>query len=127
MTESHSKQHGGIPKAPFVERVEDFVTSPTDVDKVLQQFQEAIAKYRFMQDSMLRTANQLGEKIPDIKKTLLSVQFLQTRTAQDDPLLTDFELNDTLYAKASIPYTETVNIWLGVSRTKVIANNRQTP
>lgn len=29
---------------------------------------------------------------------------------------TTFELNDTLYARANIPPTEEVYIWLGVSR-----------
>lgn len=106
--------HGGIPTAPFVETVEDFVTTLEDVDRVLQQFQEAIAKYKFMQDSLLKTAANLGEKIPDITKTLQTVQFLDSRTEEDEPFMTSFELNDTLYAKASVPKTESVYIWLGV-------------
>lgn len=32
----------------------------------------------------------------------------------DEPIQTTFELNDTLYAKADIPATEEVYIWLGV-------------
>lgn len=107
--------HGGIPTAPFVETVEDFVTTLEDVDRVLQQFQEAIAKYKFMQDSLQKTAANLGEKIPDITKTLQTVQFLGSRAAEDEPFVTNFELNDTLYAKASVPHTEAVYIWLGVS------------
>lgn len=37
-------------------------------------------------------------------------------TLQDetDPIETTFELNDTLYARANIPPTEEVHIWLGV-------------
>lgn len=31
-----------------------------------------------------------------------------------DPLETTFELNDTLYAKAEVPPTEEVYLWLGV-------------
>lgn len=31
-----------------------------------------------------------------------------------DPIETTFELNDTLYARANIPPTEEVYIWLGV-------------
>lgn len=107
--------HGGIPTAPFVETVEDFVTTLEDVDRVLQQFQEAIAKYKFMQESLQKTAANLSEKIPDITKTLQTVQFLATRTDEDEPFITNFELNDTLYAKASVPKTESVYIWLGVS------------
>lgn len=109
-----TSSHGGIPTAPFVETVEDFVTTLEDVDRVLQQFQEAIAKYKFMQDSLQKTAANLGEKIPDITKTLQTVQFLASRTEEDEPFVTNFELNDTLYAKASVPHTESVYIWLGV-------------
>jgi hypothetical protein len=32
-----------------------------------------------------------------------------------DPIEATFELNDTLYAKAHIPPTEEVYLWLGVS------------
>lgn len=106
--------HGGIPRAPFVANVQDFVTSLEDVDRVIQQFQEAIAKYKFMQESLQKTAANLLEKIPDIRKTLQTVIFLASRNEDDSEVVVDFELNDTLYAKAAVGRTETVNIWLGV-------------
>ena len=34
--------------------------------------------------------------------------------AESDPVETTFELNDTLYCKASIPPTEEIYLWLGV-------------
>ena len=34
--------------------------------------------------------------------------------AESDPIETTFELNDTLYAKAEVPPTEEVYLWLGV-------------
>lgn len=34
---------------------------------------------------------------------------------ESDPIETTFELNDTLFAKAEVPPTEEVYIWLGVS------------
>ena len=33
---------------------------------------------------------------------------------ESDPIETTFELNETLYAKASIPPTNEVYLWLGV-------------
>jgi hypothetical protein len=33
---------------------------------------------------------------------------------ETDPVETTFELNETLYAKANIPPTDEVHIWLGV-------------
>lgn len=39
-----------------------------------------------------------------------------TAQAESDPVETTFELNDTLYCKASIPPTEEIYLWLGVCR-----------
>lgn len=64
---------------------------------------------------MQRKSAGLQDKIPDIQKTLDSVRFLKTRTDETEPLETTFELNDTLYAKAEVPPTEEVYIWLGAN------------
>merc|ERR1711977_802523 len=70
----------GIPYAPFVDKVEDYVTSRAD-----------------------------------IQKTLDMVQFLKTRKPGSEPIEATFELNDTLYAKAHVPPTEEVYLWLGAN------------
>lgn len=57
----------------------------------------------------------LRSKIPDIASTLTTVQFLASRSASSSPLESHFELNDTLFAKASIPYTDEVYLWLGAN------------
>ncbi|KUI72055.1 hypothetical protein VM1G_07693 [Cytospora mali] len=130
----------GIPYAPFVDKVEDYVTSRADVEPTLRNFQEMIAKYQWMESNMQRKSAGLQDKIPDIQKTLDSVRFLKTRTVtiparlqlrfgivreenqrltgyqdETDPIETTFELNDTLYAKAEVPPTEEVYIWLGAN------------
>ncbi|CAK7201886.1 peptide chain release factor 1 [Sporothrix eucalyptigena] len=130
----------GIPQAPFVDKVEDYVTSREDVEPTLRRFQEMISKYQFMESNLQRRVSGLDEKLPDIQKTLDTVRFLQTRRpggaakastdededelASDDDedeseegeaLETTFELNDTLYAKASIPPTDEVYLWLGAN------------
>ncbi|KAL4942454.1 hypothetical protein BDV06DRAFT_192026 [Aspergillus oleicola] len=109
----------GIPVAPFVDNVSDYVTSRADVEPTLRSFQEMISKYQFMEVNTSRRATGLREKIPDIKKTLEMVRFLNTRQSNPDakPLETNFELNDTLYAKATIDPkdTEEVYLWLGAN------------
>ena len=136
----------GIPQAPFVDKVEDYVTSRADVEPTLRRFQEMISKYQFMEQNLQRRVAGLDEKLPDIQKTLDTVRFLQTRRpggggaskaikeneddedglgSDDDDddddedgdgeaIETTFELNDTLYAKALIPPTDEVHLWLGV-------------
>ncbi|CZR57469.1 related to prefoldin subunit 3 [Phialocephala subalpina] len=103
----------GIPYAPFVDKVEDYVTSRADVEKTLKKFQEMISKYQFMEQSQQRRAAGIQGRIPDIQKTLDTVKFLKTRKPGSDPIEATFELNETLYAKAEIPPTDEVYLWLG--------------
>lgn len=105
----------GIPFAPFVDKVEDYVSSRADVEPVLKNFQEMISKYQFMQVNTERRTVGLKDKIPDIQKTLETVQFLKTRSPDSEPLETTFELNETLFAKALVPSTEEVYLWLGAN------------
>ncbi|KAH9476547.1 Prefoldin subunit 3 [Psilocybe cubensis] len=96
-----------------------------------------LSKYRFMDSSLTQRRASLEQKIPDIRKTLDMVEYLQERRegkskAKDDeddlddlddeeegdaakPLTTTFELNDTLYAEAELEDTDTVYLWLGAN------------
>ncbi|EMD00090.1 hypothetical protein BAUCODRAFT_365109 [Baudoinia panamericana UAMH 10762] len=108
----------GIPQAPFVDKVEDYVSSRQDVERCLKNFQEMISKYQFMQANTERRAIGLKDKIPDIQKTLDTVLFLKSRGSDDDdvePFESFFELNDTLYAKAEVAKTDEVYLWLGAN------------
>jgi prefoldin subunit 5 len=68
-----------------------------------------------MQANTQRRAAGIRDKIPDIQKTLETVRFLKSRQADAEPLETTFELNDTLFAKAEIPPTDEVYLWLGAN------------
>ncbi|KAM0798737.1 Prefoldin subunit-domain-containing protein [Usnea florida] len=105
----------GIPYAPFVDKVEDYVSSRAQVDGTMKSFQEMISKYQFMEANTQRRKAGLDEKIPDILKTLDIVRFLKTRKPDSDAIEATFELNDTLYTKALVPPTEEVYLWLGAN------------
>ncbi|KZO97581.1 Prefoldin, subunit 3 [Calocera viscosa TUFC12733] len=134
----------GIPKAPFVSNVDDYLDgTDSSVESTLNKFQEMIAKYRYMELNVQNRRKGLDEKIPDIAKTLAMVEFLKDRrdrklgkkakkddddddldddlededdeAADDAPLKTTFELNDTLYAEAEIEESELVYLWLGAN------------
>jgi len=68
-----------------------------------------------MQANTQRRAAGLKDKIPDIQKTLETVRFLKTRGEDAEPIETTFELNDTLFAKAEVPPTDEVYLWLGAN------------
>ncbi|KAG9034024.1 hypothetical protein FRB95_013895 [Tulasnella sp. JGI-2019a] len=128
----------GIPRAPFIENVEEHVGGPdAEVETALKQFQEAIAKYRYMEMNLTQRKKGLLEKIPDIQKTLDMVEFLKKRRegkqkakdssddddegdVNDDEMeekkaqTVTFELNDTLFAEAEIDHSsDVVYLWLG--------------
>ncbi|KAK0534779.1 hypothetical protein OC834_001759 [Tilletia horrida] len=106
----------GIPKAPFVIDVEQHVGgADKPVEPALRKFQEATAKYKFMEASTAQRRKALEDKIPDIRKTLQMVEHLKTLKEAEEDMETMFELNDTLYAKAKIPPVDTVNLWLGAN------------
>ncbi|KAK5172981.1 peptide chain release factor 1 [Saxophila tyrrhenica] len=105
----------GIPQAPFVENVSEWVSTRADVEGVLKNFQEMISKYQFMQVNTERRLSGLKDKVPDIQKTLDTVKFLERRKPDAEPLEATFELNDTLYAKANIEETSEVYLWLGAN------------
>ncbi|GAB0134643.1 hypothetical protein EsDP_00003005 [Epichloe bromicola] len=105
----------GIPYAPFVDKVEDYVATRQDVEPTLRSFQEMISKYQFMEMNLQKRMGGLKEKIPEIQKTLDTVKFLKLRRDETEPIETTFELNDTLYARANVPATNEVYIWLGAN------------
>ncbi|KAG8787469.1 hypothetical protein FRC12_015540 [Ceratobasidium sp. 428] len=124
----------GIPQAPFVSDIEQHIGGPeAEIESTLRQFQEAIAKYRYMEINLKQRKTALEEKIPDIKKSLGVVEFMIARKSpakkdgdEDDldqdeedesnkKFITTFELNETLYAQAELEDTDTVYLWLGAN------------
>lgn len=124
----------GIPTFPFMTSIASYVSTPADVEPTLRRFQEMIGKYQFMEANVQKRAAGLKEKIPEMEKTLSTVQFLRkTRHQQQQQrsegkldedgdegvadLETTFSLCDTLYAKAKIAAKEIdeVYLWLGAN------------
>ncbi|KAJ3344526.1 hypothetical protein HDU83_005117 [Entophlyctis luteolus] len=122
----------GIPKAPFIDNVDQFVGSVDNVEPTLRKFQEMIAymnfsylslltilnvidrKYKTMESHLAQRRRGLESKIPEIKKTLDMVLYIISRSDTDEPIATEFEINDTLWVNAKIESTKTVCLWLGV-------------
>lgn len=105
----------GIPKAPFVDNVADYISDAEPADVVLRKFQEAVGKYKYMEVNTLQRKKSLESKIPEIRKTLEAVEFLKTRQETGETVDAQFELNDTLYVNAKIEAQENVYLWLGAN------------
>lgn len=119
----------GIPQAKFIENIEDFINPKTctdaDVTNFLNELQMRLEQYKFMEESKRSTLANLETKIPDIQNTLSMCQFLKKRSTEienddesdENKLIVDYQLNDTIYATAKIPIEKckSVNLWLGAN------------
>ncbi|KAI9188812.1 peptide chain release factor 1 [Blastocladiella emersonii ATCC 22665] len=103
----------GIPQAPFVEKVEAYISG--SVEATMAKLDEMTKKYKFMEQNLRQRHASLSSKIPEIRTTLQTVRMLIAQNESGEPLETNFELNDTLFAKAVVEATPTVNIWLGAN------------
>jgi len=89
------KNPRGIPKALFINDVEEYL-SGTDaaIERVLGAFQDALAKYRYMDSNLTQRRRGLEEKIPDIRKTLSMVEYLRDRREGKNRAATDSGTGD---------------------------------
>ncbi|KAL3233036.1 hypothetical protein RNJ44_04952 [Nakaseomyces bracarensis] len=111
------KNPRGIPSAPFIENIDEFMKEQKEFELVFNKFQERLSKYKFMLESKQTTIRQLGQRIPDIQNTLQVCRQLQQakEDGDEDKLEFNYKLNETLYTKAQVDLTQDtkVGLWLG--------------
>ncbi|KAL6432295.1 hypothetical protein ACFW04_006734 [Cataglyphis niger] len=111
------KSYAGIPEADFVDDVEAFMAKPENesVDKVLRKFDESHGKYKFMEYNLINKRRRLKAQIPDLERSLEMIEKLQIEKNNSHNLETQFLLSEQVYAKAIIPPTDKVCLWLGAN------------
>ncbi|KAK6889914.1 Prefoldin subunit 3 [Candida tropicalis] len=107
----------GIPEAPFIEKVDSVLKNPdTEFDNVMNLFQQRLQQYKYMELSKKQQLTDLQIKIPDIEKNLSIIKLINEKKENNQhELITNYELNDTLYNKAeiNIKNLDSVYLWLG--------------
>ena len=73
-----------------------------------------------MEAQLVRGRESLKVKLPDIKKTLETVQLLMQKNKEESEeekkVYSNFLISDNIWAKATIPNkTGTVGLWLGAN------------
>ncbi|KAL8606037.1 hypothetical protein ACOMHN_040035 [Nucella lapillus] len=116
-TEKAAENKSGIPRTDFVEAVDDFMkqTENESAEAVLRRFDELHSKYKFMEYNLNTKKTRLKNQIPDLRTSLDIVKHLQSKKESEEPLQSQFLLSDHLFAKAKIPPTEKVCLWLGAN------------
>ncbi|CAN8074880.1 unnamed protein product [Agarophyton chilense] len=110
--------HHGIPKAIFFEDIPEIVkkhTAPLLIDKLSSLSQ----RYRFFEEKLVKSRDTLEEKVAEVRRALKAVRSLAERSSRAGEnakdIQTHFELSDGIYAKARIPPTNKVCLWLGAN------------
>jgi hypothetical protein len=65
-----------------------------------------------MESRLTQSKINLKAKLPELKKTLETVQFIESK--KDDSISTHFELADNVFASALVKKPSSVCLWLGV-------------
>jgi prefoldin subunit 5 len=106
----------GIPGAPFIEDVEEYVTKQNkDIDTVLKDLHMLYGKYKFMESQLVSQKRNMLQKIPEIESALTALRRLLKRPDDDEPELVHYELTDAIWAQAKVKRTETCFLWLGAN------------
>lgn len=115
MTKEVSNPHLGIPEAVFVTDVDAFMKEmgATSTESLLRKLEENYQKYKMMEITLLRKKQRLQHQIPELKSTLDIVKHLNEKKGVTEK--SNFLLSAALYAKAEIPPTEEVFLWLGAN------------
>jgi len=108
---------GGIPKAMFIENVENFCAKlePIDPAEILQALQNLYSKYQHMKRALNVQRMSLKTKIPDLKQGLDMVKKIDTKRKADEVMSTRFMLADNVYVKAEVTPKKMVALWLGAN------------
>ena len=72
-------------------------------------------KYNFMFESFMAQKRITLRKLPDIQQSIEVVEFLRRRYDDGSTIKTHFPLTENLHAKADIPPSERVCLWLGAN------------
>lgn len=87
---------------------------------MMSQFQQRLQQYKYMELSKQQQLADVNQKIPDIEKNLEVINYIKESKASDDEekeenLTFNYELNDTLYNKATVDVNklDSVYLWLG--------------
>ncbi|KAF9489713.1 hypothetical protein BDN71DRAFT_1511865 [Pleurotus eryngii] len=75
LTEERNPRDTDRPISPYQADVEQYLGGPEgEVEIPLRNFQDAIAKYRYMENNLAQRRRGLEDEIPDIRKTLNMVE-----------------------------------------------------
>ena len=106
----------GIPRVNFIEDIAHYITEKgITVESVLHEFRLLHSRYDLMESKLNQTRNTLSSKIPEIKKTLDTINFLIKQNEEKNTFTTYYGITDSAFAEAEVLPSEILNLWLGAN------------
>ncbi len=107
------KNEKNIPAMTFIEDVPEWCNK-YGAEQLVEELNVFYNKYKYMEAQTQKHSDSIKLKIPDIEKAIESVQFIKDEyEKQVKDISLDFMVAHNLWAKAEVPVTPTVCLWLG--------------
>lgn len=114
------KNDKSIPAMIFIEDVPEYCNK-YGAEQLVEEINVYLNKYKYMEAQTLKHSEGIKIKIPDIEKALESVIFLKDKFDESkseenkEKIKLDFMVAQNLWAKAEVPVTDKVLLWLGAN------------
>ncbi|KJE93660.1 prefoldin [Capsaspora owczarzaki ATCC 30864] len=117
MSAEAEKPRTAIPKAVFITDIEAFLASNASggLEGAMERFQTQHQQYKTLEASLAQRKRTLITKVPEMQSALDAIAHLKEKQHDSEPIRTQFELCDNLYATADIKPTSKVGLWLGAN------------
>merc|ERR1712087_257237 len=108
---------GAIPEAAFIENIDAFMKKEGSAEAALEKLQRFYSACKMIEQRLTQRKAKLKVKIPEIESTYNSLLQMQAQSELGEPLVTHYELAQSVYVKAKVPVHEEnkVCLWLGAN------------
>eukprot|EP00051_Salpingoeca_urceolata_P028095 m.484979 g.484979 ORF g.484979 m.484979 type:complete len:179 (+) comp23612_c0_seq1:180-716(+) len=105
-----------IPACDFIDNVSAFLADQgLEPEAAIKRHDELYRQYSLMKQSLSAKHGRVLSQIPGIEASLKAVRMLKTKAEAGEDVSSTFKLADNLFAKAKVPPTQTVGLWLGAN------------
>lgn len=100
----------GIPKVAFIENIADHVKNNGDnAEHILKRLSEQYSKYKLAEHRLIKTIANLEAKLPEIKKTLQTIQYLKQKSESESKVLdVNYGLTESVFVPAKVDLDKNV-------------------
>merc|ERR1719198_1059304 len=106
-----------MPTAVFIEDIEAYMKREGTAEAALEKLQRLYQALKFIEQRLTQKKAKLKIKIPEIQKTYESLLQMEEQSKPGEPLVSHYELAQSIFAKAKINVHEDdkVCLWLGAN------------